>query len=123
MSVQTIGKQQAKQQGKSRLKQKRGKELTRIPELRGNDLVYVPELILPTEDDQNLESGWHRAQINLFIESIQYHWRDRTDFYAGGNMFIYYDMEAAASKRHSRGPDFYVERLKAKLLELDHGSK
>ncbi len=84
--------------------------------------VELPQLNLPVEDDVPLESAWHRAEINLLIESIRYHWRDRIDFYAGGNMFIYYSLEQAEAvtrevdadivpppdKRAYRGPDFFV---------------
>jgi Uma2 family endonuclease len=101
MSVQMLGKQQT---AKKRTAVKKHPAMKK----RTQEFVYVPELILPTEDNQNLESSWHRSQINLFIESIQHQWRDRTDFYVGGNMFVYYDLPAAARKRHSRGPDFYV---------------
>src|SRR5688572_6664925 len=46
--------------------------------------------LLPAEDGTPMESPWHRAGTNLLIESITYHWRDRDDYYVGGNMFIYY---------------------------------
>jgi hypothetical protein len=47
---------------------------------------------LPTEDGVPLESPWHRAQINLLLESIDAHWQEREDYYAGGNMFVYYSL-------------------------------
>ena len=47
-------------------------------------------LELPTEDGEPLETPWHLAQIAFFLELIHYAWRERNDFYAGGNMFIYY---------------------------------
>jgi Uma2 family endonuclease len=61
---------------------------------------------LPETDGVPLESPWHFASISLFIESLNYRWRDRNDFYCGGNMFLYY------SPRHVRnedfkGPDFF----------------
>jgi Uma2 family endonuclease len=62
---------------------------------------------LVAQDEEPLESSWHRAEINLLIESLKYHWRGRTDFYAGGNMFIYYCIEQARTREY-RGPDFFV---------------
>jgi Uma2 family endonuclease len=62
---------------------------------------------LPTEDGEPLETPWHRAEINLLIESLDYHWRDRTDYYTGGNMFIYFSLEQVRNRDY-RGPDFYV---------------
>jgi Uma2 family endonuclease len=42
----------------------------------------------------------------LLINSIHHHFRDRDDFYAAGNMFIYFSAEEARN-RDFRGPDFY----------------
>jgi Uma2 family endonuclease len=62
---------------------------------------------LPDSDGEPLDSNWHRLAIALLIELICYHWRDRDDFYAGGNMFIYFSPEKVKD-RLSRGPDFFV---------------
>lgn len=62
---------------------------------------------LPSEDGTNLDSDWHRIEIHLLITCIRQLWRGRTDFYAGGNSFIYFDPEQARS-RTFRGPDFYL---------------
>ena len=69
--------------------------------------LLIPALELVTEDGEPLESNWHRAEINLLIETLQRHWQGRTDFYAGGNMFVYYSTEQAR-RRDYRGPDFFV---------------
>lgn len=57
--------------------------------------LVAPDIPLPprveelvTEDEEPLESRGHRAEINLLIGSLKYHWQGRTDFYAGWNMFI-----------------------------------
>jgi Uma2 family endonuclease len=62
---------------------------------------------LPEEDGEPLESNWHRAEINVLIESTHQHRQGAKDFYAGGNMFIYYSMKQALSHDY-RGPDFFV---------------
>lgn len=59
------------------------------------------------EDGIPMESDWHRAAMNLLIEIITYLWRDRQDYYVGGNMFIYFDPDQVR-KRNFRGPDFFV---------------
>lgn len=74
---------------------------TRIP------VVELPAIELPTEDGVPLETNWHRIQMNLLIDSVHYHWRDRRDYFTGGNMFIYFSFEQAR-KRDYRGPDFFV---------------
>ena len=61
---------------------------------------------LPEADGVPLESPWHFASIALSIDILTYLWRDRNDFFCGGNMFLYY------SRRHVRnedfkGPDFF----------------
>jgi Uma2 family endonuclease len=50
--------------------------------------IKLPPVDLPTEDGVPLESNWHRIQINLLIDSIHSLWRSRSDYFAGGNMFI-----------------------------------
>ena len=62
---------------------------------------------LPEEDGIPLESPWHRAQINLLIDILVNAWRDRTDYYVGGNMFIYFSREQVLNRDY-RGPDFFV---------------
>lgn len=62
---------------------------------------------LPTEDGEPLESAWHRAEISLLIDSLTQAWEDRTDYYTGGNMFVYYSEEQVRNRDY-RGPDFFV---------------
>lgn len=70
---------------------------------------------LPETDGEPLESDWHRLAINLLVEGVRYYFRDRRDFFAGGNLFLYYSARQA-KHRDYRGPDFFfvwgVERDK-----------
>jgi Uma2 family endonuclease len=73
---------------------------------------------LPEEDEVPLESYYHRLQINLLHELTYQLFKDRTDFYCGGNMFLYYDLQQAekviqfvqGQRRRApyKGPDFFV---------------
>ena len=73
---------------------------------------------LPEEDEVPLESYYHRLQINLLHELTYQLFKDRTDFYCGGNMFLYYDLKQAekviqfvqGQRRRApyKGPDFFV---------------
>ena len=65
----------------------------------------IEELVV--DDGEPLESYRHRQQMNLLIESLEYGWRDRDDFFVGGNMFFYYS-EAQTRKNDFRGPDVFV---------------
>lgn len=67
----------------------------------------LPKVELIAEDGEPMESNWHFFSVILLIESIKHHLRGRDDYYAGGNQFIYFDVERARN-RNFRGPDFYL---------------
>ena len=71
--------------------------------------VSRPPTNLVAEDGTNLESDWHRKQINLLIDSLGWRRRGRRDYYAGGNMFIYFNEEEARN-RDFRGPAFSLSK-------------
>ena len=54
-----------------------------------------------------MESARHWRQMVLLVESLEFMFRDRDDFFAGGNMFLYFS-EAQTRKNDFRGPDVFV---------------
>ncbi len=62
---------------------------------------------LPHDDGEPMETPWHRDEMNLLIECLHVHWCDRTDYFVGGNMFLYFSNEQVFN-RDFRGPDFFV---------------
>jgi Uma2 family endonuclease len=70
---------------------------------------------LPETDGQPLESPWHRACMNLLIEAVEVRLAGRKDFYAGGNMFVYFSSRQARNRDYS-GPDFFF----VQGPEIDH---
>ncbi|HSK77673.1 MAG TPA: Uma2 family endonuclease [Thermoanaerobaculia bacterium] len=75
-------------------------------------------------DGEPLESDWHARQIHLLQDLIPEAMAEqgRTDYFVGGNMFVYYSREQAREvweevtkrrqKRTARGPDvFWVEGI------------
>jgi Uma2 family endonuclease len=83
------------------------------------DLKALESLELPGSDGEPMENERERLQITLTLNSLHQHWHDRTDFYAGGNMFIYYSFSQARAileeleapdrpKRVFRGPDVFI---------------
>lgn len=63
-------------------------------------------------DEPPLESELHLRQILLLIQSLEWLWRregstDYRDFYAFGNLTIYYSPRQRKSENF-RGPDFFV---------------
>ena len=49
------------------------------------------------DDGEPLDSPWHRVQMILALDLIPQAMREqgRTDFYVGGNNFVYYSVEQA----------------------------
>ncbi|MCP4109929.1 MAG: Uma2 family endonuclease [Desulfobacteraceae bacterium] len=87
---------------------------TNIPFLK---VLETPDL--PGEDGEPMENERERIQISLGIESLDNYWKDRNDFYIGGNMFVYYSLSQAQAvteelktpglpKKAFRGPDMFV---------------
>jgi len=76
------------------------------PDYAEQALASLEGLQLVADDGEPMESTWHRKCMTLLIEQTEYHFRDRDDFYVGGNAFIYYS-PAQARNRDFRGPDFF----------------
>jgi Uma2 family endonuclease len=70
-----------------------------IPPLPPTDLIF--------DDGIPLETNQHRVAMNVLIRSYQQYRGEQTDFYVGGNMFIYYS-STQVKNRDFRGPDFFV---------------
>ncbi|CCQ62471.1 Uma2 family endonuclease [Crocosphaera watsonii WH 8501] len=66
-----------------------------------------PPTDLIFDDGEPLESNRHRVSINLLCDSLLEVYRDRTDFFTGGNMFIYFSREQVKNKDF-KGPDFFA---------------
>ena len=71
-----------------------------------------PPTNLIFDDGEPLESNRHRIAMNALIRSLNQAYLERSDFFAGGNMFIYYSSTQAKNKDF-RGPDFFV------VLDID----
>ncbi|MBC1236941.1 Uma2 family endonuclease [Nostoc sp. 2RC] len=78
-----------------------------IPDNTPEDEVifFPPGDIL--SDEPPLESDLHRDQIDLLIRLLKSWWREKQDFYASGNLTIYYSPNQKKSE-YFRGPDFFV---------------
>ena len=58
-------------------------------------------------NEPELESYFHVIQLILLLESLELLWKDRTDFFAAGNMTVYFSPRQLETE-HFRGPDFFV---------------
>ncbi|MGK7930006.1 MAG: Uma2 family endonuclease [Microcystaceae cyanobacterium] len=69
------------------------------------------EIIYPQgelwSDEPPLESNLHIRQILILIQSLEWLWQDRDDYFASGNLTIYYSPNQKKSEDF-RGPDFFV---------------
>ena len=69
------------------------------------------EIVIPPcdlwSDEPPLESDLHRDQIESLLACLKWWWRERTDFYASGNLTIYFSPEHITT-RDFQGPDFFV---------------
>ncbi|MEH2425293.1 MAG: Uma2 family endonuclease [Nostoc sp.] len=73
--------------------------------------ISEDEVVFPhgdiLSDKLPLESDLHRDQIDLPIRILKLWWRERQDFYAFGNLTIYYSPNQKKSEKF-RGSDFFV---------------
>ncbi len=69
------------------------------------------DIIVPSSDllsdEPPLETELHLRQLVLLIQCLEWLWRDRQDFYAFGNLTVYYGPHQRKSEKF-RGPDFFV---------------
>jgi Uma2 family endonuclease len=66
-----------------------------------------PPTDLIFDDGEPLETNRHRIAMNVLIDSALQALSSRSDFFTGGNMFVYYS-RTQAMNRDFRGPDFFV---------------
>ncbi|MCP2728455.1 Uma2 family endonuclease [Limnofasciculus baicalensis] len=72
----------------------------------------IPEnVIFPSgdlySDEPPVETELHLRQIIILLNCLEWLWRSRNDFYAAGNLTIYYSPRQKKSQDF-RGPDFFV---------------
>ena len=69
------------------------------------------EIIFPHgeywSDEPQLETYLHLTQIILLMKCLDWLWREKKDYFAAGNLTIYYSPNQKKSE-YFRGPDFFV---------------
>ena len=76
-----------------------------IIESIAEDVIFPPGEL--DSDEPPLETELHLRQIILLLQCLELCWQDRNDFYATGNLTIYYSQRRRKSEDF-RGPDFFV---------------
>ncbi|MFN6365102.1 MAG: Uma2 family endonuclease [Aphanizomenon sp.] len=82
--------------------------ITQALELQPNtseDIIFPPSDLY--SDEPPVETELHLRQIILLFKCLEWLWKERTDFYAVGNLSIYYSPHQKKLK-DVRGPDFFV---------------
>jgi Uma2 family endonuclease len=69
------------------------------------DIIFPPGDLY--SDEPPLESYLHLQQMLLLLKCLDWLWRDRTDYFAAGNLTVYYSPNQRKSEVF-RGPDFFV---------------
>ncbi|GET43442.1 Uma2 family endonuclease [Microseira wollei] len=69
------------------------------------DVIFPPGDLY--SDEPPLETELHLRQIMLLLQCLESWWQNRNDFYACGNLTIYYSPRQRKSEKF-RGPDFFV---------------
>ena len=98
------------------------------------EIPDLPQIELPEEDGEPLETNWHRNQMNLLIDIVRYRWREREDFFAGGNMFVLWlrlfdatgnliPTEAEAERQRAKAAEAELAELRQKLAELEKDNR
>ncbi|MFM2062123.1 MAG: hypothetical protein RLZZ507_1793 [Cyanobacteriota bacterium] len=69
------------------------------------DVTFPPSDLY--SDEPPVETELHLRQIILLLQCLEWLWKDRNDFYAAGNLTIYYSPNQKKNE-NLRGPDFFV---------------
>jgi Uma2 family endonuclease len=77
----------------------------RSEQVQSADIVFPPGDLY--SDEPPLESYLHLQQMLLLLKCLDWLWKDRTDYFAAGNLTIYYSPRQRKSEDF-RGPDVFV---------------
>ncbi len=69
--------------------------------------AMMPDASQLLSDEPEMESSLHYAQLALLIACLEFLWCDRTDFFIGANLTIYFSRQQLRN-RDFRGPDFFL---------------
>jgi Uma2 family endonuclease len=75
------------------------------------DLVQPDRVVCPPgnlySDEPPLDSSLHLQQLLLLLKCLDWLWKDRNDYFAAGNLTVYYSPNQRKSEDF-RGPDLFV---------------
>lgn len=69
--------------------------------------AMMPDATQIESDEPEMESSIHYMQLLLLVTCLEWLWRDRSDFFIGANLTIYFSRQQLRN-RDFRGPDFFL---------------
>lgn len=67
----------------------------------------MPDATQLESSEPEMESSVHYAQLALLVSCLEWLWRDRSDFFIGANLTLYFSRQQLEN-REFRGPDFFL---------------
>ncbi len=67
----------------------------------------MPDTSQLESDEPEMESSLHAAQLMMLVACLERLWLDRSDYFIGANLTIYFS-RAELKNRDFRGPDFFL---------------
>lgn len=67
----------------------------------------MPDATQLESNEPEMESSLHYAQLALLVACLEWLWQERTDFFIGANLTVYFSREQLKN-RDFRGPDFFL---------------
>jgi Uma2 family endonuclease len=71
--------------------------------------AQLPDVSQLYSDEPEMESSLHYAQLVLLVSCLEWLWRDRTDYFIGANLTVYFSRQQLKN-RDFRGPDLFLVR-------------
>jgi Uma2 family endonuclease len=71
--------------------------------------AMMPDASQLYSDEPEMESSLHYAQLALLVACLEFLWRNRTDYFIGANLTIYFSRQQLRN-RDFGGPDFFLVR-------------
>ena len=67
----------------------------------------MPDATQLESNEPEMETSLHYSQLALLVACLEWLWKDRTDFFIGANLTIYFSREQLKNRDY-RGPDFFL---------------
>jgi Uma2 family endonuclease len=80
---------------------------TPMPETARRFAARMPDGHSLDSDEPQMETVQHQRQLVLLQTTLDWHWRERSDYFLGANLSIYYDHDELRRRRFI-GPDLFL---------------